>query len=72
MFPQPVIEFAQKLLLKMNKAILVKGHDSSALIKMNQAVTELGRGCVVYIFTFPKTPFFSCCDTIVGNTLSCH
>lgn len=56
-----MIEFSQKLLLKMNKAIPVKGHESSALIKINQAEIELNRGCLVYIFTFPKTPFFSCC-----------
>lgn len=50
-----MIEFSQKLLLKMNKDILMKGHDSSALIKINQAKTELSRGPLVYIFKFPKT-----------------
>lgn len=39
----------------MNKDILMKGHDSSALIKINQAKTELSRGRLVYIFKFPKT-----------------
>lgn len=33
----------------------MKGHDSSALIKINQAKTELRRGRLVYIFKFPKT-----------------